>query len=158
MDNENLSKFQERIKWRFNKCLDPTLHCANSAINAHSIQKATALSFISKNNHIMEIVPRLKNGEMIIDFHQIGINKASTFPGFCPKHDSRLFNSIDNKPISLDDPEQLFLLAYRAATRELHVLMEAFCRIQALYEYQVSKELVPGDSPSQSEPARLGVE
>ena len=87
---------------------------------------------------------------MIIDFYQIGINKASTFPGFCPKHDSSLINSIDNKPISLDDPEQLFLLAYRAATRELHVLMEAFCRIQALYEYQVSKELVPGDSPSQS--------
>lgn len=62
---------------------------------------------------------------------KVGINKVSTFNGFCSKHDNELFERIDNIPL-IPDHEQIGLYAYRCLCREffvkenaLHILEKA---------------------------------
>ena len=52
-------------------------------------------------------------------FKLIGINKASTFTGFCQRHDTELFSPLETRPFTASK-EQLFLLAYRALSKELY--------------------------------------
>ncbi len=48
----------------------------------------------------------------------MGIGKASTFTGFCAKHDDQLFGDIEKSPI-LPTERHACLLSYRALCREL---------------------------------------
>lgn len=144
----NISDFFETMKVRFEKCLDPTLSCTEKAINAHSVQNATSLGLIAEGNHVYELRMRVKNGSPECLFEKVGRNQASTFPGFCSRHDTEIFKPIDTKPLSLDDAEQLFLIAYRSVTRELHTVMEAAMRLQTTLERQIAEGLVPKDKPS----------
>jgi hypothetical protein len=50
----------------------------------------------------------------------VGINKASTFTGFCSKHDTAIFASLEAEPFAAT-PEQCFLLGYRAFCREFFI-------------------------------------
>lgn len=49
----------------------------------------------------------------------VGVNKASTFSGFCSHHDSALFAPIETSPLRVCD-EHAFLLALRAVSYELY--------------------------------------
>ena len=49
----------------------------------------------------------------------LGIKKASTFTGFCSKHDDGLFSKIEKATFEAT-PEQCFLCGYRAISRELY--------------------------------------
>jgi hypothetical protein len=49
----------------------------------------------------------------------VGLNRASTFTGFCSIHDSKGFAPVENQRFE-PTPEQLGLLAYRALCRELY--------------------------------------
>lgn len=48
-----------------------------------------------------------------------GVNLASTFTGFCARHDNMIFAPLE-KQIFRGTPEQCFLLGYRALARELY--------------------------------------
>jgi len=50
---------------------------------------------------------------------KLGINDASTFLGFCEKHDGEMFRPVEYGQISLDH-ETLFLLSFRALSYELY--------------------------------------
>ncbi len=52
------------------------------------------------------------------DFKLIGINTASTFTGFCHKHDREIFRLIDD--FDYNSSEQCFLYCYRAFARAYH--------------------------------------
>lgn len=143
-----ISDFFKTMKVRFEKCLEPSLSCADKAINAHSVQNATSLGLIADDNHVYELRMRVKNGSPQCAFESVGRNQASTFPGFCGRHDTEIFKPIDTKPLSLVDAEQLFLIAYRSVTRELHTVMEAAMRLQTTLERQISAGVVPKDEPS----------
>lgn len=147
-DKSNISDFFKTMKVRFEKCLEPTLSCKGSAINAHSVQNATAMSLIADDSHVYELRNRIKDGEPKCGFEKVGRNQASTFPGFCATHDTELFKPIDTKTLALDDREQLFLIAYRSISRELHTVMEAAMRLQATLELQIASGKVPRDKPS----------
>ena len=144
----NISAFFQTMKIRFEKCLEPTLSCNKPAIRAHSVQNATALELIAEENHVYELRVRIRNGQPHCAFEKIGRNHASTFSGLCAYHDTEIFKPIDTKPLSLDDREQLFLIAYRSVTRELHTVMEAAMRLQATLEHQIAAGVVPRDSSS----------
>jgi hypothetical protein len=90
---------------------------------------------------------RIVQGEPTCRFESVGRNDASTFTGFCGHHDTSLFLAIDTKPLDLDDLEQLFLLAYRSVTRELHATMEGAARIQSAYLTLVEKGKASGTEP-----------
>ena len=55
---------------------------------------------------------------MIYRAKRQGIDKASTFRGFCDRHDRQLFRQIDNQAFQ-STPGQAFLYEYRSLCREL---------------------------------------
>lgn len=88
-------------------------------IRAHSIQKSKALRLLSENGHVYRLSDKL-NEDRSIEFRLMGVEKASTFQGFCKKHDNELFEPIDNYDFDFSD-NQAFLYSYRSLCRELYV-------------------------------------
>lgn len=140
--------FFKTIGLKFNKCLSPEMSCTNAAIRAHSVQKSTALSFIEEQGHVYGLKMKIDDGKPACAFEKLGRNNASTFTGFCNLHDTEIFRPIDTKPLDLNDAEQLFLVAYRSITRELHVVMEGAVRLQTLHQTHVNSGVVSPDQPT----------
>ncbi|MDC5856681.1 hypothetical protein [Vibrio europaeus] len=101
-------------------CLHPdSISCCNQIIKAHSIQKNQSLSSISIDNHVYQLsIKSSLEKDYSVCYEKEGINKASTFRGFCKKHDNNLFEAIDNYVLAPTE-EQVFLYAYRSICREL---------------------------------------
>jgi hypothetical protein len=138
----------------FSRCLEPTMQCTQQAIRAHSIQNRQTITLLEKDNHVIAWQPRRsKNGHNIdfnIEFRRIGRSKASVFCGFCNQHDADIFRPLDTKPLDITDREQLFLLAYRCITYELHAIMTNVAQLQSLYGMRVERG---ADLPDSSSPA-----
>src|ERR1700683_2516312 len=117
---ENLARFFRTHNSRFDKCLEPRMKCGQKAIYAHSIQNARVIDLIVTKGHVIAPTIKFSKTSYQIEFKSIGRNEASTFTGLCNEHATRLFKPLDTKPFDFNDREQLFLLAYRSVTRELH--------------------------------------
>jgi hypothetical protein len=106
------------------RCLHPDRDsCSGPPVRSHSVQRAQSLSSISEAGHVLGFRVSFKalsamaeNGFYPPD--KIGINQATTFMGFCQKHDATLFEPIEGQEV-LPDSEQACLLAFRAMSREL---------------------------------------
>lgn len=149
--------FFKAAKRRFNRCLALGMKCPNPAVKAHSIQNAQAMDLLVRAGHVKQIGKKFErdgNGDPrpVLDFQDVGRNQATTFEGFCAEHDRSIFSPIDTKPFSPNDPEQLFLFAYRAVARELLVLMDAAIKFQSTYERRIRMGWDTGDKP---EPAGM---
>lgn len=95
--------------------------CSKEIINAHTISKSGSLKEISENGHVMgtnSSLSKLIKSDGKFAIEKVGINKASTFTGFCSVHDKKVFSPLEDEAITLND-KQLFLLAYRGFCREL---------------------------------------
>ncbi|MCR6502506.1 hypothetical protein MUO32_26105 [Shinella sp. CPCC 101442] len=149
-DGEQKAQFFKSMGLKFNKCLSPEMSCTNAAIRAHSVQKSTALSFIEEHGHVCGLKLKVGNGEPVCEFEKVGRNNASTFTGFCNAHDTEIFLPVDTKPLDLGDAEQLFLIAYRSITRELHVVMESAVKLQTLHQTHVNLGVVKPNEPTAS--------
>lgn len=105
-------------------CLHPEAHaenCQGNIIKAHTIQRAGGLTRIAENGHVFTGYANptsLPNGPMNPIAKLIGIQRASTFTGFCARHDDQLFAPIEKVPFR-GCPEQILLLGYRALCREV---------------------------------------
>ena len=107
------------------KCCAPdSFHneCSKKIVKAHTVPKSSSLKAIARNGHVYGLAISLENirrhdGKLIPEL--IGINRASTFSGFCNIHDDAIFAPIEKQEFS-DLPEHCFLLAYRAFTRECY--------------------------------------
>lgn len=102
-------------------CLHPhaPTGCKGTIVNAHSVQRANGLELIAKDGHVgtLGTTPHdLDLIEMGIA-KTVGIRQASTFTGFCSKHDSETFKSIEQNWFEVS-PRTCFLLTYRAFARE----------------------------------------
>lgn len=96
--------------------------CSGRIINAHTVSKSSSLKSIAKNSHVYGLSPSIfkihkSNGKSEPEL--IGINKASTFTGFCSFHDNSLFSIFEDTSFTLEK-EQLFLISYRALAREYY--------------------------------------
>ncbi|MBW1849662.1 MAG: hypothetical protein JRJ27_21650 [Deltaproteobacteria bacterium] len=133
-DKKYFGSIFKQINTKFNRCLWPGESCSDSAIRAHSIQNSGVLDLLCVDNHV--IMPKaeitIEKGPNLI-FEKIGRNKATTFTGLCDKHDSILFDPIDNYKFDANNEEKLFLLAYRSVLRELHTKMKTGIDIQTQY-------------------------
>jgi len=89
--------------------------CKGNIVRAHTLQLEGTLSPIAKNRHVYG--PDLKNGRM--EYKLIGVRQASTFTGFCARHDAELFRPLETQ-FFVASKEQLFLLAYRALSKEVY--------------------------------------
>jgi len=110
--------------------------CTN-AIAAHSIQKGAVLSLVARKGKIYgpsKNIGDTKRNKGRMTLTEQGVNKVSTFRGFCGKHDNELFEPIDNSLLA-PTPEQIALYAYRALCREVFVKENAaalFCDSSAI--------------------------
>ena len=147
---EELAEFFRTRKIEFGRCLEPTMQCGQPAIRAHSIQNRQTITLLEEDNHVLAWQPRFTQAGPDIALRRIGRNDASTFAGFCNRHDTDLFRPLDTKPLDGADREQLFLLAYRGITCELHGIMSSVVQIQSLYRARVDRG---ADSPDSSSPA-----
>lgn len=150
VDSEHLKRFYEVQAQRLGRCLEPTMTCEKEAVRAHSIQNARVLDLLAVEGHVITPRQRIGRSGPEINLESVGRNNATTFTGLCSAHDTSLFREIDTKPFDPQNKEQLFQLAYRSVTRELHAVMEGATRIQAAYQGQVERGVVPGDAVSDS--------
>jgi len=111
---------------------------------AHSIQRSGAgLESIAERGHVyghkidaanITRTPRRVQPELI------GIGQASTFSGFCGRHDSELFKPIDQLPFKAS-AEQLTLFGYRALCKELMAQESALAMSPMLREMDRGKPM-----------------
>ena len=146
-----LSQEQRMSKWDYagwyneafsqNECLvpEPLKHeCDNGIAKAHTVPR-NCLKRIARNGHVCsflttpDVRPGLAPATGLLQPHLAGVNKASTFSGFCPKHDNDLFAPLE-KTLFCATPEQCFLLAYRAFAREYYVKRVAAANVGLLGE------------------------
>ncbi|HUJ17900.1 MAG TPA: hypothetical protein VL197_07895 [Nitrospirota bacterium] len=95
----------------------------NKIISAHSIQESGQLRLIEEDGHVYRIssnISTLKKAGGRPQIAKIGVNKVSTFDGFCQRHDNELFRLIDNK-LLVPNAVQISLYAYRCLCREYFV-------------------------------------
>lgn len=92
--------------------------CRGRIVKAHSLQRSGSLSSLAVNGHLYGLDAKgMPDERGIFPFTLIGLNRASTFTGFCERHDTQMFAPLETKPFTATK-EQLFLLAYRAIAKE----------------------------------------
>jgi hypothetical protein len=147
--NEMRDFFFKASKAQFNRCLAPGMQCQAKAIRAHSVQNSKVLDLLCRNDHVKAIAKRIDKGKgPIIYFDDVSRNQATTFTGLCSKHDTEIFRPVETQPIDPTNQQHLFLIAYRAAIRELHAVMDGARKIQLGYLKRVEVGWDSGDEPS----------
>jgi hypothetical protein len=116
------AKFTRKLQER-KSCLHPRQdQCQGPIIKAHSISKSASLKPIATNGHVL-MFDRFSFAEMSTAGQlwptPHGINRATTFTGFCRHHDQELFEPIDDH-----DPAPTLrnagLFAFRTFAREFY--------------------------------------
>ena len=134
--NYFIAKSAHEKAFEVGECSHPEapVGCVGRTIKSHTLQKGAALAAIAEDQHVISGGPpateRLhQNGGKIIP-RRTGVNKASTFPGFCSSHDTSLFLPIESGSLPLDR-YTAFLLSYRAMSYELHAKKSAIHGIES---------------------------
>ena len=102
-------------------CLHPEAspgHC-DAIIAAHTVQRSRVLeAILDDDRHVSTFhVFQGRTSRSELGVSRVGWKEASTFTGFCAKHDASTFAPLENAPFVGSD-EQCFLHAYRAVCRE----------------------------------------
>lgn len=113
-------KAQKKINKLRVKCFYPD--CTLDAIDSHSQQKLGQLRVIAENGEVYgmqrnhyQTLKKLPDSPFLV---RTGIAEASTFKGYCAKHDKSVFEPIELRPLKPDDEEQAFVLFVRAFSYE----------------------------------------
>ena len=109
-------------------CLAPNawrIDCSGNVVKSHTVPKSSSLQRIAREGHVYSYPPKtllrnrdLKNLRELYPELQ-GINRASTFSGFCSRHDRFIFAPLETHSFS-GSLEQCFLIGYRALSREIY--------------------------------------
>jgi len=109
----------------------------NEVISAHSIQKQGQLSLIAERGHVYRLsadLSMLQKRNGVPGLKKVGVNRASTFAGFCKQHDNALFEPIDNFPLG-PVKHQIALYAYRCLCREYFVKENAVAVLNKMKDH-----------------------
>lgn len=85
-----------------------------SIVRSHSIQKAGPLESIAEDQHVLQPV---FDGSEKLTMRSVGVNSASVFPGFCPRHE-QMFSKFEQRKCVQSDAD-IALQMYRVVAREL---------------------------------------
>lgn len=89
--------------------------CPNPTIRrSHAIQKSAHLEHLAEDQHVL--TPQL-NARGQLEMKRIGVNLASTFPGFCKDHE-QIFTEFETNG-SISSPKHFGLQAFRTLCREI---------------------------------------
>lgn len=108
------------------ECLHPLADggtCTRSIVRAHTVRRAADLVPLSRDRHVYQVRAEpeilVKTGGRPSP-KLIGVNEASTFSGFCARHDAATFRPLEAGDF-VASQEQCFLLFYRAWARETYL-------------------------------------
>ena len=107
-------------KKKSRKCL--VNGCNKTAIKSHVLQKNGILKEISEKNHLFQfsnVSPFQKQEKENFKLSRIGINDVYTFPGFCNKHDTSIFQPIESNGFDISSKTSINLFSYRALCQEI---------------------------------------
>jgi len=99
--------------------------CDGRPIESHNVSRAGSLEQIAREGHVYGFVTeraaaypalRRSGGKLLPSL--VGLRRASTFTGFCARHDSEIFRPLDTVPFA-PTPEQVALVAFRATACEV---------------------------------------
>lgn len=110
--------FKKRNRVKF-KCF--AIGCTQKAIYSHSQSFSNALKRIAEKGHVVKVsLPFLTDKIVSVDscFKMEGIGKASTFLGFCGKHDDEYFKHVDVLNKNNITKEALARLSFRTFSYE----------------------------------------
>lgn len=112
--------------------LESTGLCQRGVIRAHAIQEAL-IRQIAVNGHVIQfnLFRRYPRPNFINWPQPVGVDRASTFTGFCSYHDHEVFKPIESGPFT-PNPEGLFLYAYRALCATLYTAKYRFELVKAM--------------------------
>jgi len=109
--------------WDQKKCMHPQAAAGvcDRIVSAHTIQRSRVLQRITdSSNHVRSFHPlKLDLSGRKLELRRIGWRDASTFTGFCGKHDSATFKPLEEAGF-IGSPEQCFLIGYRALCHEVY--------------------------------------
>jgi hypothetical protein len=102
-------------------CMFTGATCSASPIRSHTISRSRYLENVAENNQVLRWKTDhwAEDTTSLFDLRADYTNEATTFPGFCSQHDGALFRCLDDCEF-MATPEQLFMLAYRTHSREVH--------------------------------------
>lgn len=113
------------IHRRTGECQHPSASAdscsAPQPIQSHTIQKRGGLHAVSENGHVYSVkrgFADIRKDLGTVDLKTLGVRAASTFPGFCNRHDTELFRPVEIADAAMSD-WNAFLLSFRAIAYEL---------------------------------------
>lgn len=140
-----------RREFRRKYCLHPKApkECSRKIAHAHSVQRAILEKFIAEKGHVVQIKISSHVDEeqhlfgLLAKPEFVGVNKATTFSGFCAKHDAALFRVLETKSFSFRS-DQIARLGYRAVSRELYAKDAEIAAADAMRTYVSVNPDIPG--------------
>lgn len=125
---KSLLSAQKEIE-RDRKCI--VRNCNKKSIKkSHSIQKSGSLKIIAQNGHVLQPKFNIEKGE--VELIQVGVNNASTFPGYCLEHENLFCGFETSKEFEWE--EHLALQIYRTVCREIVACENQISKIKALFD------------------------
>lgn len=138
-----VTKLRKNFSWK--QCLHPDAcktNCSSSIVKAHTLRRAADLKTIAENGHVyntlLDMIALKKLGRNPGP-RLVGINSASTFYGFCSKHDHDTFVPLEKEEFA-NTPQQCFLLGFRALTKEIYAKQSA---IKSLLDMRIADKGLP---------------
>lgn len=114
---EIISKADKKARKKKWPCFFPG--CMTDAIGSHSQTKNSSLDSIAVDGHVVERDFSIFPSGTKLGWKEVGINKATKFPGFCNQHDTRLFRQADSLGKSNLNPKALTMLSFRTFALEM---------------------------------------
>lgn len=116
--------------------------CSGKITDAHTVQRRGGLRSIAEDGHVLTVLPSLTDlikHEGLPPLKSIGVARASVFPGFCNRHDTQLFQAIEQRNLALN-ASAAFRFSYRA------VAFERFRKLASLEFSEVMRQFDAGKS------------
>ncbi len=115
-------------------------NCSGGIIRSHTVQRSGPLSAIAVNGHVygFDLLSQ-PDADGHFPYRLIGLRQASTFTGFCSRHDAEMFRALEAQPFTATK-EQLFLLAYRALSKEIYAKRLAIRHIPLLRKGDMGRD------------------
>jgi hypothetical protein len=135
------------------------IRCTSKPCKAHSIQNRAVLDSLAEKGHVVMFKSERVDGGARVHarFDRVGRNVDTTFGGPCASHDAMLFAPIDNRPLDLEDREQLFLLAYRSVPREAHAITTGARVLEKLLDERARLNLPDLEEAAAAEGTPIGI-
>lgn len=120
-DDAKLKKILSEVEKKTRKekwpCFFPG--CIKKAVESHSQAKSSSLKNIDVDGHVIERDFSIFPPRATMGWKKIGINKATTFPGFCNHHDTKLFHQADSLGAGNLNQKPLTMLSFRTFALEM---------------------------------------